>query len=478
MKQSEIYPPPNNTVFSEETEYRRDLGLVEAVSIVIGRIIGSGIFRTPGAIMALTGYASLFWSVWLFGGIITVLHAVCYAELTAMMPRSGGPYVFIKTAYGPEWAFLRGWAMFFVSETGAIAAVALVFAEYSNQIWKVLTRVPFSHSAEIAIAVGIVWILTAINCFGVSLSGTFQNIFSGLKIAAIGCIAGVCFVSGGDSRHFMQSFFPETWSWENILAVGAGLRLSFFAFSGWEGATYIAEEVRHPRKNLPLSLLLGIAGVILLYLATNAAYLYQIGPMRMAESTSIAADAMRAAVGGAGGVLISAAVMLSTFGNVSTQILCKARTWQAMSRDGLFFDFLAPLNEKYKTPNRAFMAQAAWTTVILGMLWVVYRITKVHAGSSYETVIAFFSATGSIFNIMAITSVFIFRKRYPHVSRPYRAWGYPWSVVTVIALLSVYLVITLITAPIPSCIGIAVTLTGMVYYLAKRKRHDEKRSVR
>ena len=477
MTQSEIQPQLNDTVFSEDTEYRRDLGLVEAVSIVIGRIIGSGIFRTPGAIMALTGYASLFWSVWLFGGIITVLHAVCYAELTAMMPRSGGPYVFIKTAYGPVWAFLRGWAMFFVSETGAIAAVALVFAEYSNEIVKALTQAPFSHGAEIAIAVGIVWVLTAINCFGVSMSGKFQNLFSSLKILAIGCIAGVCFASGGSSRHFTQSFFPDTWSWESILAIGAGMRLSFFAFSGWEGATYIAEEVRNPRKNLPLSLMLGIAGVILLYLTTNAAYLYQIGPVRMAGSTSIAAEAMRAAVGSAGGVMISIAVMLSTFGNVSTQILCKARTWQAMSRDGLFFDFLAPLNERYKTPNRSFMVQAAWTTAILVMLWVVYRITKVHAGSSYETVIAFFSATGSIFNIMAIASVFIFRKRYPHVSRPYRAWGYPWSVLAVIVLLSIYLVITLVTAPIPSIIGIAVTCTGMVYYLAKRKRHDEKRSV-
>jgi basic amino acid/polyamine antiporter, APA family len=459
----------DESIFEEGTEYNRSLGLVESVSIVLGRIIGSGIFRTPGPIMALVSCTSLFGLVWIIGGIVTIFHAVCYAELVAMMPRSGGPYVYLKTAYGPVTAFLRGWAMFFVSETGSIAAVALVFAEYLNEIWRIFFPAPFGHIAEIIIAVSIIWILTAINLFGVFLSGVFQNIFSAAKIAAIGLIIGMSFTAKGNFGHFTDPFFPGELSWALVLAVGAALRLSFFAFSGWEGATYVAEEVKNPRRNLPLSLLLGIGGVMVLYIGTNAAYLYQLPVSAITASRGIAADAMKAAIGGAGGILISAAVMISTFGNVSTQVLVKARSWQAMARDGLFFSSCAGLHRKYKTPNNALIAQAIWATVILVTLLCVYLIFDIRSGASYETIIAFFSATGTIFNLLTIYSIFIFRKKYPDVRRPYRAWLYPYSIVIVMGLLSVYLVITLITAFLPSIIGLALTSSGMIYYYRKIK---------
>jgi basic amino acid/polyamine antiporter, APA family len=464
-------------IFEEQTEYKRGLGLVESISIVVGRIIGSGIFRTPGPIMALVTCTSLFALVWIIGGIVTIFHAVCYAELVAMMPRSGGPYVYLKVAYGPVWAFLRGWAMFFVSETGAIAAVALVFAEYLNEIWKIFFQVPYGHITEIIIALCIIWVLTAINLFGVLLSGMFQNIFSSIKIIAIGIIIGISFTTSGSAGHFTSSFFPESFTWGTLLAVGAALRLAFFAFSGWEGATYIAEEVKNPRKNLPLSLFLGISGVMALYLGTNAAYIYQLPVQEIAASHGIAADAMKAAIGGAGGVLISAAVMLSTFGNVSTQILCKARTWQAMAHDGLFFSAMGPLHKKFKTPNHALIAQAGWASVILLVLMVVYLVFDIKSNTSYEKIIAFFSATGTIFNIMTIYSIFIFRKRYPDVQRPYRAWLYPYSIIIVLILLVLYLVITLITAIIPSMLGLLLMSTGLIYYYWKQaslyRKHDE-----
>lgn len=459
----------DDAVFNEDTDYKRDLGLVESVSIVIGRIIGSGIFRTPGPIMALVSCTSLFGLVWIIGGIVTIFHAVCYAEMVAMMPRSGGPYVYLKTAYGPVWAFLRGWAMFFVSETGAIAAVSLVFAEYLNEIWKIFFSVPFSHVVEIIIALAIIWILTMINLFGVYISGVFQNIFSVVKIIAIGIIIGICFTADGSFNHYTNPFLPDTFSWTTVLAVGAALRLAFFAFSGWEGATYIAEEVKNPRRNLPLSLMLGITGVLVLYIGTNAAYLYQLPVSVMAESHGIAADAMKAAIGGAGGILISAAVMISTFGNVSTQIMVKARSWQAMARDGLFFTRLGDLHANYKTPNNALVAQAVWASVILLTLLFVYVFFNIRSDTSYETIIAFFSATGAIFNIMTIYSLFIFRKRYPHVRRPYRAWLYPFSVIFVLILMVFYLAITMITAFVPSLMGLALTSSGLIYYWRKKR---------
>lgn len=447
-------------LFTDDTRMRRDLGFVETVSIVVGRIIGSGIFRTPAPIMALVMCTSLFGLVWVLGGIVTILCAVCYAELVAMIPKSGGPYVYLKASYHPVVPFLRGWAMFFVSETGSIAAVALVFSEYFAALCRVLFGIDLPVGTQLIISLGTIWGLTTINLFGVHLSGLVQNVFSSVKILAVLAIIAACFSRGGNPANFTDPLWPEQFSWTTFLAVGAALRYSFFAFSGWEGATYVAEEVKNPRKNLPLSLFLGIAGVILLYAGANAAYLYQLPAPVMAAAPWVATDAMVSAVGISGGVLISAAVMVNTFGNVSTQILCKARTWQAMATDGLFFSRLAPINEKYKTPNNALIGQAVWASVLL--------IFAASEKNSYEAIIDFFSANGTIFNILTLLTLPILRKKYPDADRPYRAWLYPYSLIIVVAIYTLFLVVTLITAFIPSMMGILLTSTGLVYYFWKR----------
>jgi amino acid transporter len=253
--------------------------------------------------------------------------------------------------------------------------------------------------------------------------------------------------------------WPEVWSGSTILAVGAAMRYSFFAFSGWEGATYIAEEVKNPRRNLPLSLFIGIGGVMFLYAGANAAYLYQLPPATIARSPEVATRAMEVALGATGGILISIAIMVNTFGNVSTQILCKARTWQAMARDRMFFDSFAKLHPQYRTPNNALIGQAVWATVLMTF--------AIAAKNSYEMIIDFFSATSTIFNVMVFVSIFVFRKRYPDVPRPYRAWLYPWSVYIILAVYAVFFVITLMTAFIPSLIGLALTATGAPYYYFK-----------
>ncbi|MFC1669640.1 APC family permease [Spirochaetota bacterium] len=452
-------------LFSEDTDYKRDLGLVESISIVIGRIIGSGIFRTPAPIMALVGSTALFGIVWVIGGIVTIFGAVCYAELVAMMPKSGGPYVYLKAAYNPVWSFLRGWAMFFVSETGAIAAVALVFAEYMNALWKIAYGTSFSHVAEILLALSTIWILTAINMYGVLLSGMIQNIFSFIKIVAIGAIIGTCFVSVGNTSNFSSPLWAEEFSWKSILAIGAALRYAFFAYSGWEGATYIAEEVRNPRKNLPLSLFFGIAGVLILYIGANSAYIYQLPVETIKTSKWVAADAMTVAIGSTGGIFISIAVMMNTFGNVSTQILCKARSWQAMARDGVFFEWLSKLHPLFKTPNNSLIAQGIWASVLL--------IFAGLAKNSYETIIDFFSATGTIFNIMTFASVFVLRRKFPNMVRPYKAWLYPYSLIVIIIVYAAFLVITLITAFIPSLLGLLLTSSGLIYYFTKIKKKEQ-----
>ncbi len=453
--------------FGDSTEYKRDLGLIEAISIVISRIIGSGIFRTPAPIMALVGCTSLFGLVWVLGGIVTIFGAVVYAELAAMMPRSGGPYVYLKMAYHPFWAFLRGWAMFFVSETASIAAVALIFGEYLNALWRITSGQAFGQITLFFIALSTIWLLTVVNLFGVQLSGKIQNFFGAIKVVAVGGIIGVSFTSWstGSFSNFMNPLLPEAFNGSTFLAVGAALRYAFFAFSGWEGATYIAEEVKNPRRNLPLSLFIGIAGVMVLYMGANAAYLFQLTPAQIADNNEVATEAMKVALGATGGILISVAVMFNTFGNVSTQILCKARALQAMARDGMFFKKFAVLSKRHKTPNNALIGQGVWATVLLTF--------AVSAANSYETIIDFFSATSTVFNLMVFAAIFILRKKYPHVDRPYKAWLYPWSLIIVFVIYATFFVITLMTTLIPSLIGLGLTSLGSIYYYFYIHKRDK-----
>jgi len=446
----------DSDLFSDKTELNRRLGFTEAFSIVIGRIIGSGIFRTPGPIMLLVASVSMFYGVWLLAAVATLLGAFLYAELVAMIPRSGGPYAYLKAAYPPVWTFLRGWAMFFVSETGAIAAVALVFAEYGNGLFTIFAGYSYSRVVEVIMALSIIWLITIINCFGVSLSGILQNIFSLMKIIALGTVIGICFVKGGHFTHFTDSVADIRFSWSSLLAFGAAMRYAFFAYSGWEGPTYIAEEVRNPRRNLPLSILLGILGVMLLYLAANSAYIYQLPVARIQTSKWVAVDAMKMAIGAAGGIFISIAVMLNTFGNITAQILCKARTWYAMARDGLFFKPLGKVNPKYKTPNMALLVQGIWATVLL--------TAAGFASQAYEIIIDFFSFTSAIFNVSTFVAVWILRRKYPHLPRPYRAWGYPVTLIIVLVIQIWFMITTLITAFVPSLLGILLTCSGLLYY--------------
>ena len=442
------------------TEYKKDLGLKESTAIVISRIIGSGIFRTPAPIMALVGCTSLFGLVWVIGGIITIFGAVIYAELTAMLPKSGGPYVFLKEAYGPYIAFIRGWAMFFVSETASIVAVALVFTEYVNAIWEITSGTPFNLLITFTIALITIWVLTSINLFGVNLSGKFQVIFGLTKIVAVGAIIGITLTSfsTGNSQNFVNPLWPKTFDWHTVLAVGAALRYSFFAFSGWEGSTYMAEEIKQPQKTLPLSLFFGISGVMLLYLGANMGYLFQLNVNEIIKEKWVATAAMKVVLGATGGILISIAVAINAFGNISTQILCKSRTWHAMARDG------------FNTPNNALVGQGIWATVLLvfAVLSTYYQ-SGIGGTNTYEIIIDFFSATSTIFNLLTFGAIYVLRKKWPDKDRPYRALFYPWSMIIVLLLYSVFLIITLITAFVPSLVGIVLTASGTLYYLKKVK---------
>jgi amino acid transporter len=288
----------------------------------------------------------------------------------------------------------------------------------------------------------------------------------------VGAIIGLTLTSfsTGNSQNFVNPLWPKTFDWHTILAVGAALRYSFFAFSGWEGATYMAEEVKHPKKTLPLSLFFGISGVMLLYLGANMGYLFQLDVNAIIKEKWVATAAMKVVLGATGGILISIAVAINAFGNISTQILCKSRTWHAMARDGLFFEKFRELHPRFNTPNNALVGQGIWATVLLvfAVLSTYYQ-SGIGGTNTYEIIIDFFSATSTIFNLLTFGAIYVLRKKWPDKDRPYRALFYPWSMIIVLLLYSVFLIITLITAFVPSLVGIVLTASGTLYYLKKVK---------
>ena len=314
--------------------------------------------------------------------------------------------------------------------------------------------------------------MTGINLFGVSISGKFQVFFGFTKIVAVGGIIGITLTgfSTGNISHFSDPFWPEEFGWHTILAIGAALRYSFFAFSGWEGATYMAEEVKEPGKTLPLSLLLGISGIMILYLGANIGYIYQLDIETIKENKWVATKAVQTVLGASGGILISIAVAINAFGNISTQILCKGRSWHAMARDGLFFDYFKNLHPVYATPNNALIGQGIWATILLiGAITSTYYQSGSQGNNTYEIIIDFFSATSTVFNILTFGSIYILRKKLNNVHRPYKAFLYPWSMVIVLFLYTSFLILTLITAFVPSIVGFFLTATGTIYYLKKVK---------
>ena len=461
----------------------KGLGFVEALSIIAGRIIGSGIFRTPGAIFIvvcgldlnsssqvdITALSSLkqlsiglFFLAWIIGGLATYLGALCYAELVALLPRSGGPYQYLKAAYPEVVTFLRGWAMFFVSETASIVAVAFIFGEYGVLLYKQITGVTLPSYVHALAPFALIWLFTFANCFGIAISGIVQNIFSFLKVFALLMMSVIFLGVGGDSSNLHTHFWPKEWSWGIVLGLGQAMRYTFFAYSGWEGATYVAEEVRGARKKLPLSLFVGIASVAAIYLIVNLGYVVQLGPLGIIQSRKhIAAAAMEHALGLGGTILLAALVMLSTSGNVSTQILVKARTWYAMARDGLFFKPMAKLHDRYQTPNAALVGQAMWASMLLYFSFFFEN--------SYEALIDFFSFTSTLFNLLTFASVAILRYKMPQARRSFRVPYLPFVLGLVMLIQIWFLLVTLYDRPLESFAGLALTFSGLVYYFYMKR---------
>jgi basic amino acid/polyamine antiporter, APA family len=352
---AEATPDAREAGTGSPTGYAPTLGLFSATMMVVGGIIGSGIFLNPAIVAARVGTGGLTLATWVTGGVIALIGSLVFAELGAWRPVAGGGYVYLRDGYGRLPAFLYAWTLLLVIATGAIAAVAVTFASYASALlgWDPATRVP--------LAVGAIVALSAVNYMGVKPGSITQNILTVLKLGALGFLI-VAGLSGPAVAHAAS---PAPSEGGNLtLTLGAALVPVLFAFGGWQQTNFVAEELIDPERNLPRALVAGVCIVVLVYLLANLAYLRTLGITALAQSTAPAADAMRTRFGAAGSTLIAAGIAVSSFGFLNLVILVSPRVYRTMARDGLFFPSLARLHPRYRTPTAAILFQGAWAILL------------------------------------------------------------------------------------------------------------------
>ncbi len=445
------------------TTYARRLGLFSGTMAVVGGIIGGGIFRTPAVVAERVGSAGLALGAWLLGGVVALIGAFCYGELGQRRPRAGGGYVYLRETWGPLPAFLYGWTLLLVIATGAIAAVAVTFANYA------LALAGLPQRLTVPVAVGAIVLVSGINYVGVRPAAVTQNIFTILKLAALAALIGAAFFAVTSTalyRPLPPSTAPQGW-WGVVVSVGAALVPILFTYGGWQQTNFIAEEIIDAERNLPRALVPGVAGVVVVYVLANVAYLRVLGPAGLAASTAPAADVMRALLGPAGGTLIAAGIAVSTFGFLNLVILVTPRVLQAMAADGVFLPRLAELHPVHRTPAAAILVQAGWAVLLT-------------VSGTFGQLVDYVAFGDWIFFGLTVAGLFIYRARdragsYAAPAGAFRAPGYPWTP-GLFVLAAAYVVLSAIASnPKNAAIGGGLILLGVpFYYYWRPGRRDAK----
>ena len=425
----------------------RRLGLFDATMLVMGGIIGSGIFVTPAEVARHVGTPFLIVGVWLLGGAIFALAgAFVYAELAVRRPALGGQYAYLRDAYGPLPAFLYGWALLLVIQSGGMAAVAVTFARYVND----LAHLPVSDSLLAVLAVGS---LTIINCLGVRSGSNTQSLLMVLKILAIAALVGVGLwfvVPSADSAPAVQSASTPAW-----VAIGAALTPVIFSYGGWQTASFISGELRNPERDLARGMLLGVVGVILCYALVVFVCVHALGPQGLADSKTPASDVMRLAFGEKGAAFIAIGIAISALGFLSQGMLTAPRVYFAMAEDGLFFKSVATVSKRTRVPVVAILLQGLVTIVIA-------------LSGTFGQILSYVVSVDLIFFSLTGAAVFIFRRRS---GEPVRSVvpGHPFTTIVFVASCIIIVIATVWNAPINSLIGYAILLAGVPAFLYWRR---------
>ena len=484
---------------SKATGFIRGLGLLDSTMIVAGSMIGSGIFIVSGGISKQVGSPGWLLVVWIVTGLLTVMAALSYGELAAMMPKAGGQYVYLREAFSPLWGFLYGWTLFLVIQTGTVAAVAVGFARYLGVLVPPVSEskylvAPIAISKNYAISlstaqlVGVLLIvlLTFMNTRGLKLGKLVQNTFTTAKLAALFGLIVLGLLIGSRSGA-LGANFSSLWTVRGSLEdFGGGLTAisafglfvgicvaqtgSLFSADAWNNITFTAGEVKDPKRNIPLSLAFGTIIVIALYLLANVAYLATLPFEKIQGADRVATDTMNVIFSGRGAIVMAVAIMISTFGCNNGLILAGARAYYAMARDGLFFRKSGELNSKH-VPAWGLIIQGIWAALL-----VLPRTIKHDAagnvsgyGNLYGNLLDYVISAALIFYILTIAGIFRLRQTRPNVERPYKAFGYPVVPVLYIIGAAAILIVLFIYQTATTWPGLIIVITGIPVYFIWRK---------
>src|SRR5437773_5071213 len=436
---------------SDVQKPRRQLGLFDAIMIVMGGIVGAGIFANPSEVAHRVHTAFLILGVWVLGGFIAMCGAFIWAELATRLPEAGGQYVYLREAFHPSIAFVYGWALLLVTQTGGMAAVAVIFSSY----FRALTGVAWNDTA---IAALVLLILTGINCLGARAGSNVQSAFMLLKIGAIAALVVLGFALGGGSLK-SGPLLAQPVSFGLLKSIGSAMVPIAFAYGGWQTATFVAGEMRDARRDLSRGLLMGVAAVVALYLAVNLACLRVLGPAGLDATTTPASDVMRIALGKRGAQWIAAGIAISTLGFLSQSMLTAPRVYYAMARDGLFFNGVGKVFGRWGAPVVAIVLQGLAAIVIA-------------CSGTYGEILNFEVTVDFIFFGMTAAALFILRRRNIGLARNiYRAPGHPFTTALFVLSCAGVVVSAVIASPRNSAIALCIMLAALpAYYLWIRFR--------
>src|SRR5437870_11495691 len=430
---------------------RRQLGLFDAVMIVMGGIVGAGIFANPSEVAHHIHTAFLILGVWVLGGFIAMCGAFIWAELATRLPGTGGQYLYLREAYHPSVSFVYGWGLLLVTQTGGMAAVAVIFASY----FRALTGVAWNGSV---IAAVVLFGLTGINCLGARAGSNVQSVFMLLRIAAIAGLVIFGFALGGGSPKSEPLPVPP-FSFGVLAGIGSAMVPVAFAYGGWQTATFVAGEMHDARRDLSRGLLMGMAGVVALYLAVNFVCLRVLGPAGLDATTAPASDVMRAAIGSRGALWIAAGIAISTLGFLSQSMLTAPRVYYAMARDGIFFASVGKLWQRSRAPVIAIMLQGLAAIVIA-------------CSGTYGQILNFEVTVDFIFFGMTAAALFVLRRRKIGLRGiTYRVPGHPFTTALFVLSCAGIVVSAVIASPRNSAIALSIMLAALpVYYFWSRFR--------
>jgi APA family basic amino acid/polyamine antiporter len=440
---------------SDRPGFARRLNLFDATMIAVSGIIGAGIFINPYVVAKTVETPFLILSVWVAGGLIALLGAFVFAELATVMPRVGGQYAFFREAFHPLVAFLHGWGLLLIVQTGATAAVAVAFSQYLVR----LLELPKGLGGWLAAA--ILLLLSAFHALGIKPGALLLNLITFTKTLALaGLIVGAFLLARESGLSFEPLTPPDLGGLPLVSAFFAGLVPAMFAYGGWQNLNYVAEEVKDPERNLPRAILIGVACVIVVYIGANVAYVHVLGAPALAATETPAADVATRLVGEAGGRAISLLIVVSTFGFINLSLLAAPRVYYAMAADGLFFSFLARLSPRFRAPTAAILLQ--------GSLAALLALT-----SAYDRLLRYAVFADWIFFALSGVALLVFRRTLPDAPRPFPTPGYPW-VPVLFSLAGAGIVINVFFADLSNAlVGTAVFALGVPVYFfwsAARRR--------